>query len=105
MKTSNKISNINKDFLKRKKALKIEIKKIVLLSIMQNLNIKPCVRALAMKKIIKLKKNSSISRQNNNICLKTGRFKGVLKLTQLSRHYIKKIGSTGSLQNIKVSSW
>ena len=47
---------------------------------------------------------SNISKQNNNICLKTGRIKGVYNMFNLSRHYIKNIGSLGNLQNIKIAS-
>ena len=101
----NKIRNINKDIIKRKKYLNCEIKKIILKSIIQNNNIKPYIRALANKKNSEFQKISFISKQNNNICLKTGRFKGVLKMTQMSRHFIKKMGLMGSLQNIKIKSW
>lgn len=105
MRLKNKISNIKKDQIKRKNYLNSEIKKIVLKSIIQNLNIKPNLRALAWKKIIKFKLNSSISKQNNNLCLKSGRYKGVLRLTNTSRHEIKKLGLVGLLQNIKIRSW
>lgn len=105
MKIKNKIININKDKIKRKEFLKKEIKKIVLISIIQNLNLKPVKRALALRRLSQLKRFSSISRQNNNICLKTGRNKGVLKLTNLSRHYMKQLSLTGNLQNIKIKSW
>lgn len=101
----NKLGNINKDIMKRKMYLNKEIKKLILKSIIQNLNIKPNIRSLAWKKNSKIKIISSISKQNNNICLNSGRFKGVLKLTQLSRHEMKKIGLIGSLQNIKIKSW
>ena len=100
----NKIRNINKDLIKRKKFIKNEIKKIILKSIIQNMNLKPNIRALALKKLSFFKLISSISKQNNNICLKTGRIKGVLKLTELSRHQIKKQGALGCLQNIKIKS-
>lgn len=101
----NKINNIVKDQIKRSKFLKTEIKRIILKSIIQNLNIKPNIRALALKKNSKIKIKSFISKQNNNLCVKSGRFKGVLKLTQISRHEMKKLGLNGSLQNIKISSW
>ena len=104
MKIKNKISNINKDKLKRKEYIKKEIKRIVLLSIIQNLNLKPIKRALALRRFSQLKRNTSISRQNNNICLKTGRNKGVLRLTNLSRHYMKQLSLIGNLQNIKIKS-
>lgn len=101
----NKINNIVKDKVKRKKYLNNEIKKIVLKSIIQNLNIKPNIRSLAWKKLLKFKLISSISKQNNNLCLRSGRYKGVLRLTNASRHEMKKMGAIGSLQNIKIKSW
>lgn len=101
----NKIRNLNRDLIKRKNYLKNEIKKIILKSIIQNLNIKPNIRALAIKKLTDFRKISYISKQNNNICLLTGRNKGVLKLTQFSRHNMKKLSLKGSLQNIKIKSW
>ena len=100
-----KINNIIVDNYKRKKFLKNEIKKKILKSIMQNLNIKPKIRSNALKKLTKININSSISKQNNNICLKSGRFKGVLRKTNLCRHEMKKLGSIGSLQNISIKSW
>lgn len=105
MKLKNKILNINKDKIKRKEFLKNEVKRIVLKSIIQNLNVKPYKRSLALKKIAKFKNISYLSRQNNNICLKTGRNKGVLRLTNLSRHYMKQLSLFGGLQNIKIKSW
>jgi ribosomal protein S14 len=100
----NKINNIFKDNTKRGEFLKTEIKRNILKSIIQNLNIKPNIRALALKKNSKIKIKSFISKQNNNLCVKSGRFKGVLNLTQISRHEMKKLGLVGSLQNIKISS-
>lgn len=105
MRIKNKILNINKDKIKRKEYLKNEIKKTILKSIIQNLNIKPNIRSLALKKLSQFKNISYISKQNNNICLKTGRYKGVLRLTNLSRHYMKQLSLFGGLQNIKIKSW
>ena len=39
--------------------------------------------------------------KQTNICLKTGRFKGVYKLTNLSRHTMRKLMITNNLQNLK----
>ena len=100
----NKIINIKKDILKRKKFTKIEIKKLILKSIIQNKNIKPLVRAKAIRKNCNFSYLSFISKQNNNICLKTGRIKGVYNMFNTSRHFIKKIGMLGNLQNIKIAS-
>jgi len=47
MKLKTKILNINKDLIKRKEYNKIEIKKIILKSIIQNKNIQPIIRANA----------------------------------------------------------
>lgn len=105
IKIKNKINNINKDNLKRKYFLNKEIKKIILKSIIQNLNLKPVVRALAHKKLSKIRIIHSISKQTNNLCLKTGKFKGVLKINNISRHELKKNMSTGSLHNFKINSW
>lgn len=101
----NKIINIKKDVLKRKKFTKIEIKKIIFKSIIQNKNIKPLIRVKAIKKMCKFSYLSYISKQNNNICLKTGRIKGVYNMFNMSRQTIKKIGVLGNLQNIKIASW
>jgi len=105
MKDKTKIINIEKDKIKRKNFLKNEIKKIILKSIIQNLNIKPIKRALALKKLSYINSKAYLSRQNNNICLKTGRNKGVLRLTNLSRHIMKQLSFSGNLQNIKIKSW
>jgi len=100
----NNILNINKDLIKRKNFIKTEIKQIILKSIIQNKNIKPIIRSYALYKISRIKLNSSIVRQNN-ICLISGRIGGVWKLTEFSRHTIKKISVNGNLQNIKISTW
>lgn len=101
----NKIINIKKDLLKRKKYTKVEIKRILLKSIIQNKNVQPLVRVKAIRKNCKRSYLSYISKQNNNICLKTGRIKGVYNMFNISRHSIKKISVLGGLQNIKIASW
>lgn len=102
---NNKLINIKKDFLKRKSYTKYEIKKLVLKSIIQSQDIKPVIRANAWCQLSKFKLKTSISKQNNNICLKTGRIKGVYKITTLSRHFMKTLAVNGSLQNIKINNW
>ena len=61
------------------------------------------VSKLKLQKINKKKK--TISNQNNNICLKTGKIKSVLNITNLSRHYVKKISIENNLQNFRVNNW
>ena len=105
MKIKTKHINIYKDKIKRKLFIKTEIKKIILKSIIQNKNIKPVIRASAYYKLSRMSLFSSISKQNNNICLKTGRIKGVYKITSMSRHYMKQLCVENNLQNFKVTAW
>jgi len=67
--------------------------------------IKPKIRGLAVKKITKLQLKNSISKQNNNICLLSGRIKGVVSKINFSRHILKKLGSVNLLQNFKINAW
>lgn len=101
----NKINNIRKEFWKKKKFLKNEIKRLILKSIIQNLSIKPLIRVKASKIYQSKPKITFLSKQKNNICLKTGRIKGVYKQYNFSRHYIKYLGINNNLQNTKVASW
>jgi len=105
MKIKNKKIKIYKNLFLRKQFLKTEIKKIILKSIINNKNNKPISRANALFFLSKIKINNSISKQKNNICLNTGRIKGVLSKINLSRHFLKKLLINNSLQNIKINSW
>ena len=102
---SQKRRSVLKDYIIRKNFTKVEIKKILLKSILQNNSCNKKMRKIAIYRYSKIKVLESISRQNNNICIKTGRYKGVLKNTNLGRHFVKKIGLTGELQNFKIASW
>jgi ribosomal protein S14 len=101
----NNILNIKKEYIKKKKFLKNEIKKIILKSIINNQNIKPITRANANYKLSKFIQNSNIAKQKNNICIKTGRIGGVYNMTNFSRHYIKKLFDKNNLQNLKINNW
>lgn len=105
MRNKNKIININKDLVKRKKFLKIEIKKIILKSIFKNENVNTYVRLKVKKYLDKYSHNKSISKQNNNICLISGRIGGVFNKFGYSRQVLKKIGINNNLQNYKISGW
>lgn len=102
--TKNNLTKIEKEVLKAKFAVKFEIKKIILKSILSNKNVKPIIRAYANYKLSLMLSKSSISRQNN-VCLKTGRFKSVYKIANLSRHQMKKLFINNNLQNIQVNNW
>lgn len=99
------INNIEKNLVKKKNFTKKELKIIILKSIINNKNINPNIRVLCNYKLSKFNSKNWISRQNNNICLKTGRIKGVYKMFNFSRHFIKKLAINNNLQNIKISSW
>jgi len=98
----NNILKIHKEMFLQKIFIKNEIKTIILKSIIQNNNVKPIYRANALYKLSKLTKKMGISK-HNNICLKSGRSKGVYKLTNFSRHYMRKLFVQNNLQNIKIS--
>lgn len=104
MGVKNNILNIKKEYIKKKKFLKNEIKRIILKSIINNQNIKPIIRANANYKLSKFIQNSTIAKQKNNICLKTGRIGGVYKITNFSRHFIKKLFDRNDLQNLKIKN-
>ena len=103
MRKKNKILNIKKDIVKRKKYLKIEIKKLILKSIFKNENANTLLRLKVKKYIDKYSNNKSISKQNNNICLISFRIKGVYNKFNFSRQNIKKLGINNNLQNYKIS--
>lgn len=99
-----RIKNITKDKLNRLIFIKSEFKKIIIKSVRVN-------KAKSINKTIftnfllsKLDKRASISRQYNT-CVIRGRIGGVYKKFQICRHAMVKLGTEGSLQNTKISSW
>ena len=94
---------ISKDLLKRKKYIKNEIKSIIYKSIFQNFQIKPIIRIEALRKITALSKKCNLSKQNN-ICIVSGRFGGVFKQWNLSRHQIKNLSKFNLLNNTKIAN-
>jgi len=102
---TSKIINIKKNNIKKKKFLKKEMKFIILKSIIQNNNIKPLIRSNAFYKLSRLKYIYLKSKQNNNICLYSGKIKSVFNKFKMSRHFIKKFCSNNSLQNNKLINW
>jgi len=102
---TSKLINIKKNNIKKTKFLKKEIKKIILKSVIQNKNLKPIIRSTAFYKMSRLKFIYSISKQNNNVCLYSGKLKSVFNKFKMSRHFIKKFCSNNSLQNSKIINW
>jgi ribosomal protein S14 len=102
---NSKIINIKKNNIKKKKILKKEIKILILKSLIQNNNLKPVTRANAFYKLSRLKYIYSISKQNNNLCLYSGKIKSTFNKFKMSRHFIKKFCSNNMLQNNKLINW
>jgi len=100
----NKLINIKKNILKKKKFLKKEMKLIILKSLIQNKNLQPIIRSNARYKMSRLKYIYRISKQNN-ICLYSGKIKSIFNKFKMSRHFIKKFCSSNSLQNNKFINW
>lgn len=105
MRYTSKTINIKKNFIKKKKLLKKETKIIILKSLIQNNNIKPLIRSNAFYKMSRIKYINKISKQNNNLCLYSGKIKSVFKKFKMSRHFIKKFCSKNNLQNNKLINW
>jgi len=101
---TNKIK-IYKNLFFKKKLIKNEIKKIILKSILQNKTTKPIIRANASYFLSKIKNKYHISKQKNNICIKTGRIKGTFSNLNISRHFSKKLLINNNLQNINIHAW
>lgn len=96
--------NIVRDQFKRLYYLKVELKNIILKSIIQNKTTKPIIRNYANYKKTLIIRRASIANQNN-VCLLRGRIRGVWKFSQLSRHAMIKLAIYGGLHNTKVKSW
>lgn len=96
--------NIIQDMLKKKIFIKKELKSLVLKSIIFNTNSIPELRMLCKLKLQKFDKKKFISKQTNNMCLKTGKIKSVLNMTKLGRHFIKQIAVSNNLQNFRINN-
>lgn len=99
---NSKTINIKKNNIKKIKYFKKEIKMTILKSIIQNNNIKPLIRSNAFYKMSRLKYIHLNSKQNNNLCLYSGKIKSTFNKFKMSRHFIKKFCSNNMLQNNKL---
>jgi len=99
MLTYNK-KNILKIKLLKIKLLKNIINNLIKKSIFHNRNISKKTRLYAF---LNINKKNSI--KDNNICLFTGRKKGIITKFCLSRHQLNKISKHTKLQNFQTNSW
>lgn len=96
---------VTKEIWKRKQFLKLELKKIILKSVLQNRHVKTKYRGYSMfKKFMLTKKRSTFSWQRG-ICLTSGKLNTSRIKFPYSRQFIKKYTDMGLLQNIKSISW
>lgn len=102
MKTRVRFLNI--ELFNRKKYNKIELKMLLLKSIIQTKN-NPLTKKLFFIKKLDIKGfKLSISKQRD-FCMSTGRAQGVVNLLSLSRQSVKRRGLINKLQNIQTNSW
>ena len=91
---------IRREIYKRKLELKFEFKKKILKSILQNKN------TLRLNNLYSsyLHRQLSINK-THNVCFLTGRFRGILKITKLSRQSINRLNREAKIQNMCLRSW
>lgn len=81
-----------------------EKKRLILKSITQNLHFKNTIRWKTQDKFNTISNNSSSTRIKN-ICILTGRSRGVYRFFKLSRIQLKKLISEGFLPGVSKYSW
>lgn len=92
------------DNLKRKIFIKNELKTLLLKNVIKNNLIKNIYKYYAIFNKTKIKKSSSIIKQNNR-CIRTGRQWSINKLTRYSRFVFRKESYIGNLPGFKRASW
>ena len=92
--------NINQRYLFNQQ----EKHRLILKSITQNLNFKTNIRWKMQIKLIKLSKNSSVTRIKNR-CILTGRARSVSRFFKLSRIQLRQLASEGLLPGLSKASW
>lgn len=95
---------IKKNINQRKFFKTNEKKRLILKSIINNLNFEKKIRWKIQKKLIKFSNNSSLTRIKNR-CILTGRSRSVYRLFKLSRIQLRKLASNGSLPGVSKYSW
>ena len=96
--------SVQKDQKKRNLYLNTENERVLLKSIVQNLNIQPQLRLKAQLKLSELPKRSS-SAQIQRRCVVSGRKRFLIRGFNLSRFMIRKYAKEGYLPGIRKSSW
>jgi small subunit ribosomal protein S14 len=96
--------SVQKDQKKRNLHLVTEKERVLLKSIVQNLNLQPQLRLKAQLKLSELPKRSSFV-QTQRRCVVSGRKRFLIRGFHLSRFVIRKYANDGYLPGIRKSSW
>lgn len=93
---------ISKDFLRRKKNVKKELKNFILKSVLSNRNIKVKHKLIAALLVnLKSKSKFTTSSRNQNVCIYTQKSKTTFKFSNASRWLTKKFNDFGLMQGIR----
>jgi small subunit ribosomal protein S14 len=95
---------INKDIKKRKLFKRYELKRRVLLGLVNDLSIPLGKRLEFVSLLSKLPRNASKTRTKNR-CILTGRSKSVYRFCKLSRLGLRDLGSKGLIPGLSKTSW
>jgi len=91
-----------RDIIKRKKRLKLEVKLLILKSLIHNKQLNPVIRSVFRFKFLTYwKKIYSFSNQQN-ICVFSGKKKTTFKLSSASRQFTKRLIEHGLIQGVKI---
>ena len=94
---------LTKDKNKRNKYLLFENKKVILKSIINNLNLNNNIRKFAYSKYINLPSDSSITKVRNR-CIISNRPRSVYRKYKISRLMFRELSLKGDLMGIKKAS-
>ncbi len=95
---------IERDKKRRTLFSKYELKRLELISIIQDLNFSKEIRYKSLQELNKLPRNSSKIRIKNR-CTLTGRGHSVLRFCGLSRLKFRDLASQGLLMGVTKTSW
>lgn len=99
-----KIKNVWDKQFRRVEYGKCEVKLMILKGVKSNKNIKNKYRALSYSKLI-LNTRKYKYYNYTQVCLITGKSRGVWSFSNLGRHKLNELNREGSLLNIKPMSW
>lgn len=97
-------SLLQKDKKRRKLFLKYENKKIIYKYIYNNLSLSKELRKKAFNNLMKMPRNSSITRVRNR-CVITSRARSIYRYFKMSRLVFRQLALEGKLPGVRKASW